>query len=59
MVTIQCSPRRRAAAHFIDLPMLETIKDQLLQVAREHGDEDLAATATYLASTPKQPVSRG
>jgi 3-hydroxyisobutyrate dehydrogenase len=46
-----------ARRHDIDLPMLETIKDQLLRAAREHGDEDLAAT--YLASAPRQPASRG
>jgi 3-hydroxyisobutyrate dehydrogenase len=46
-----------ARRHDIDLPMLETIKDQLLRAAREHGDKDLAAT--YLASAPRQPASRG
>jgi 3-hydroxyisobutyrate dehydrogenase len=46
-----------ARRHDIDLPMLETIKNQLLQAAREHGDEDLAAT--YLASAPRQPAGRG
>jgi 3-hydroxyisobutyrate dehydrogenase len=46
-----------ARRHDIELPMLETIKDQLLRVARDHGDEDLAAT--YLASAPRQPAGRG
>jgi 3-hydroxyisobutyrate dehydrogenase len=46
-----------ARRHDIDLPMLETIKNQLLQAAREHGDEDLAAT--YLATAPRQPAGRG
>jgi 3-hydroxyisobutyrate dehydrogenase len=40
-----------AQRHDLDLPMLETIKGQLLQAAREHGDEDMAAT--YLASAPR------
>jgi 3-hydroxyisobutyrate dehydrogenase len=43
--------------HDLDLPMLETIKRQLEQAAAEHGDADMAAT--YLASAPREPVSRG
>jgi 3-hydroxyisobutyrate dehydrogenase len=46
-----------AQRHGLDLPMLETIKNQLLQATREHGDKDMAAT--YLASAPRQPASRG
>lgn len=34
--------------HDLELPMLEAIRAQLEQAAREHGDEDMAAT--YLAS---------
>jgi 3-hydroxyisobutyrate dehydrogenase len=46
-----------AQRHHLDLPMLETIKNRLVQSAGEHGDKDLAAT--YLASAPRQPASRG
>jgi 3-hydroxyisobutyrate dehydrogenase len=42
--------------HDLELPMLEAIRDQLEEAAREHGDEDMAAT--YLASAPKQPSRR-
>ena len=38
--------------HDLELPMLEAIRDQLEEAAREHGDEDMAAT--FLASAPKQ-----
>jgi 3-hydroxyisobutyrate dehydrogenase len=41
-----------ANRHDLDLPMLETIQNQLLQAAREHGDEDMAAT--YLSSAPRE-----
>jgi 3-hydroxyisobutyrate dehydrogenase len=34
--------------HDLELPMLETIRIQLEEAAREHGDQDMAAT--YLAS---------
>jgi 3-hydroxyisobutyrate dehydrogenase len=42
--------------HDLDLPMLEAIRAQLEEAAREHGDEDMAAA--YLASAPKQPTRR-
>jgi 3-hydroxyisobutyrate dehydrogenase len=42
--------------HDLDLPMLEAIRAQLEEAAREHGDQDMAAT--YLASAPKQPAGR-
>ena len=42
--------------HGLDLPMLETIKDQLEDAAREHGEKDMAAA--YLASAPGQPARR-
>jgi len=40
-----------AADHDLDLPMLRTIRHRFAEGAREHGDEDMAAT--YLTSTPK------
>lgn len=39
-----------AARHGLDLPVLASIAQRLSQGAREHGDEDLAAT--YLTSAP-------
>ena len=42
--------------HDLELPMLEAIEGRLHEAAREHGDEDMAAT--YLASAPKQPAGR-
>src|SRR2546430_14952108 len=42
--------------HDLALPMLEAIEGRLNEAAREHGDEDMAAT--YLASAPKQPAGR-
>src|SRR4051794_10848055 len=42
-----------AQRHELDLPMLETIRSQLEEAAREHGEQDMAAA--YLASAPKQP----
>src|SRR2546430_1084447 len=42
--------------HNLELPMLEAIEERLHEAAREHGDEDMAAT--YLASAPKQPAGR-
>jgi 3-hydroxyisobutyrate dehydrogenase len=39
-----------ARRHDLDLPMLETIQERLDEAAKEHGDEDMAAT--YLASSP-------
>jgi 3-hydroxyisobutyrate dehydrogenase len=46
-----------AGRHDLDLPMLETIRERLAEAAREHGDEDMAAT--YLASAPGQPAGQG
>jgi len=43
--------------HDLELPMLEAIREQLAEAAKEHGDEDMAAT--FLASLPRQPASRG
>jgi 3-hydroxyisobutyrate dehydrogenase len=43
--------------HGLDLPMLETIRDQLAEAAQEHGHEDMSAT--FLASLPRQPANRG
>jgi 3-hydroxyisobutyrate dehydrogenase len=40
--------------HDLELPMLEAIRAQLDEAAREHGDKDIAAT--YLASAPRQPA---
>jgi 3-hydroxyisobutyrate dehydrogenase len=40
-----------AKRHRLELPMLETIKNRLVQGAGEHGDQDMAAT--YLTSAPK------
>lgn len=40
-----------AADHDLDLPMLRTIRHRFAEGAREHGDEDIAAT--YLTSSPK------
>jgi 3-hydroxyisobutyrate dehydrogenase len=42
--------------HDLELPLLETIKDQLEEAAEEHGEKDMAAA--YLASAPKQPASQ-
>jgi 3-hydroxyisobutyrate dehydrogenase len=42
--------------HGLELPMLETIRERLAEAAREHGDEDMAAT--FLASLPRQRTSR-
>ena len=42
--------------HDLDLPMLEAIRTQLEEAAREHGEEDMAAA--YLASAPKQRAGR-
>jgi len=38
--------------HDLDLAMLDTIRQQLEDAAREHGEKDMAAT--YLASAAKQ-----
>ena len=46
-----------AARHDLELPMLETIKNRLVQGAGEHGEKDMAAT--YLASAPRQPAGQG
>ena len=43
--------------HDLELPMLETIRERLAEAAREHGDEDMAAT--FLASLPRQPANPG
>jgi 3-hydroxyisobutyrate dehydrogenase len=42
--------------HDLDLPMLEAIRAQLEEAAREHGDKDMAAT--YLASAPRLPSTQ-
>jgi 3-hydroxyisobutyrate dehydrogenase len=42
--------------HDLELPMLEAIRGQLEDAAREHGEKDMAAT--YLASAAKQPSRR-
>ena len=42
--------------HGLDLPLLETIKEQLEEAAEEHGEKDMAAA--YLASAPKHPASQ-
>jgi 3-hydroxyisobutyrate dehydrogenase len=42
--------------HDLDLALLETIREQLEESAREHGEKDMAAT--YLASAPRQPAER-
>jgi 3-hydroxyisobutyrate dehydrogenase len=42
--------------HDLELPLLETIKDQLEGAAEEHGEKDMAAA--YLASAPKQAASQ-
>jgi 3-hydroxyisobutyrate dehydrogenase len=41
---------RAARSAGLELPMLEAISERMAEGAREHGDEDLAAT--YLASVP-------
>lgn len=41
-----------AERHELDLPMLDAIRSQLEEAAKEHGDQDMAAA--YLASAPKQ-----
>jgi 3-hydroxyisobutyrate dehydrogenase len=41
--------------HDLELPMLETIKEQLAEAAKEHGELDMAAA--FLASAPKQRAS--
>ena len=43
--------------HDLDLPLLDTIKEQLEQAAEDHGEKDMAAA--YLASAPEQPARRG
>jgi 3-hydroxyisobutyrate dehydrogenase len=43
--------------HDLELPMLETIRERLAEAAEEHGEQDMAAT--FLASLPRQPASRG
>jgi 3-hydroxyisobutyrate dehydrogenase len=40
--------------HDLDLPMLDAIRDQLEEAAREHGDKDMAAAD--LDSARKQPA---
>ncbi len=45
-----------AKRHHLDLPMLETIKNRLVQGAGGHGDEEMAAT--YLTSAPKDRTRR-
>ncbi|MFL5907333.1 MAG: NAD(P)-dependent oxidoreductase [Solirubrobacterales bacterium] len=40
--------------HDLELPMLDVIQARLDEAAKQHGDEDMAAT--YLASAPKQPA---
>jgi 3-hydroxyisobutyrate dehydrogenase len=42
--------------HDLHLPMLEAIRAQLEEAAKEHGDKDMAAT--YLASAPKDRAGR-
>ena len=42
--------------HDLELPMLETIREQLAEAAEEHGDLDMAAA--FLASVPSQAASR-
>ena len=42
--------------HDLELPLLETIRAQLDEASREHGDKDMAAT--YLASAPRQRSGR-
>ena len=39
----------------LDLPVLEAVRARMAEGAKEHGDEDMAAT--YLASAPKQSVT--
>jgi 3-hydroxyisobutyrate dehydrogenase len=46
-----------AARHDMELPVLEAVKNRLVQGAGEHGDKDMAAT--YLSSAPRQPAGRG
>jgi 3-hydroxyisobutyrate dehydrogenase len=43
--------------HDLELPMLETIRERLAEAAKEHGDEDMAAT--FLAALPRQPAGQG
>jgi 3-hydroxyisobutyrate dehydrogenase len=45
-----------AQRHDLDLPMLDAIRSQLEEAAREHGEADMAAT--YLVSAPNQPARR-
>ncbi|MGA9371397.1 MAG: NAD(P)-dependent oxidoreductase [Solirubrobacterales bacterium] len=45
-----------AKRHELDLPMLDAVRSQLAEAAREHGDLDMAAA--YLASAPKQATRR-
>jgi 3-hydroxyisobutyrate dehydrogenase len=40
----------------LELPMLEAIRTQLEEAAREHGDKDMAAA--YLASAPRERAGR-
>ena len=44
--------RDAAARHGMDLPVLAAIAQRLSEGAREHGDQDMAAT--YLTSAPEQ-----
>jgi 3-hydroxyisobutyrate dehydrogenase len=39
-----------ARGHGLDLPLVDTVREQMARVAEEHGDEDMAAT--FLASAP-------
>jgi 3-hydroxyisobutyrate dehydrogenase len=45
-----------AQRHDLALPMLEAIRSQLEEAAREHGESDMAAAV--LASAPRQPARR-
>lgn len=44
-----------ASRHHLELPMIEAIKNRLVQAASEHGDHDMAAT--YLTSAPKRAAT--
>jgi 3-hydroxyisobutyrate dehydrogenase len=43
-----------AQRHDLDLPMLDAIRSQLEEAAKEHGEKDMSAA--YLASAPGQPA---
>jgi 3-hydroxyisobutyrate dehydrogenase len=45
-----------AQRHELDLPMLDAIRSQLEEAAREHGEKDMSAA--YLASAPRQAAGR-